>query len=221
MPNKSFSLWGFLRHVIGHELTRITVPIAMNEPITLLQRVAEQVQYCHLLEKADKESNPIDRLKFLSAFAITCLSSSYDRIRKPFNPLLSETYEMERNGVKIVCEQVSHHPPISAFYASSDTFTFSGTFALSAKFTGRFINVTNDGNLVVNLIHHHEVYAWNPHNTFVQVKNIIFGKVWLDYQGQLTVRNCMTNDTAKLNYIPTVPGTDNIHRVEGLVFDSR
>ena len=35
---------------------------------------------------------------------------------KPFNPLLGETYELFIPGkLKFIAEQVSHHPPISAY----------------------------------------------------------------------------------------------------------
>ena len=37
---------------------------------------------------------------------------------KPFNPLLGETYELTRNDFRIVCEQVGHHPPVSAWHAT-------------------------------------------------------------------------------------------------------
>jgi len=37
--------------------------------------------------------------------------------KKPFNPLLGETWQAEQanGGCRIFMEQISHHPPISAF----------------------------------------------------------------------------------------------------------
>ena len=36
--------------------------------------------------------------------------------RKPFNPLLGETYQASQpDGSTVQMEQISHHPPISAF----------------------------------------------------------------------------------------------------------
>jgi hypothetical protein len=48
------------------------------------------------------------------AFSIAGFESVIDRTTKPFNPLLGETWEYDNGEVKIITEQVSHHPPISA-----------------------------------------------------------------------------------------------------------
>ena len=34
--------------------------------------------------------------------------------KKPFNPLLGETYELKGPTFEFLAEQVSHHPPITA-----------------------------------------------------------------------------------------------------------
>lgn len=51
---------------------------------------------------------------------------------KPYNPVLGEqffaTYEHENSNTEVICEQVSHHPPISAFYVINEKagFAYSG-----------------------------------------------------------------------------------------------
>jgi hypothetical protein len=39
-------------------------------------------------------------------FAVSALASNWERLGKPFNPLLGETYELQRPEFRIVCEQV-------------------------------------------------------------------------------------------------------------------
>ena len=52
-PDKNnANLWSFLKQCIGKELTRISMPVQWNEPISLLQRVAEYMNYAYLLKKA-------------------------------------------------------------------------------------------------------------------------------------------------------------------------
>lgn len=46
------------------------------------------------------------------------------RTKKPFNPLLHETYELIHPKFKFIAEQVSHHPPISAAYCYNDHFEY-------------------------------------------------------------------------------------------------
>ena len=44
---------------------------------------------------------------WVSTFAVSALASNFERMGKPFNPLLGETYELKRPDFRIVCEQVS------------------------------------------------------------------------------------------------------------------
>jgi hypothetical protein len=44
---------------------------------------------------------------------------------KPFNPLLGETFEFVKPGkYKFFAEQVSHHPPITAYVCLGDNGSF-------------------------------------------------------------------------------------------------
>jgi len=43
---------------------------------------------------------------------------------KPFNPLLGETFEYEQDGFRLLLEQVSHHPPISALHCEHEKYVF-------------------------------------------------------------------------------------------------
>lgn len=40
--------------------------------------------------------------------------------KKPYNPILGEQFKCTLGDVKCVCEQVCHHPPISAFYLEDE-----------------------------------------------------------------------------------------------------
>ena len=58
----------------------------------------------------------LKRLAWIAVFTVTNYACVIGRFRKPFNPLLGETYELVTPEFKFMSEQVSHHPPISAFY---------------------------------------------------------------------------------------------------------
>jgi hypothetical protein len=51
--------------------------VSFNEPLTLLQRAAEEVEYYDLLAQAAAATDPIERLGFVAAFAV----SSYAHTR--------------------------------------------------------------------------------------------------------------------------------------------
>ena len=90
-PDKnSASLWTFLKQCIGKELTKITMPVQWNEPISLLQRVSEYMNYAYLLRKASVAKTSEARLELVATFAVSALASNFERMGKPFNPLLGK-----------------------------------------------------------------------------------------------------------------------------------
>ena len=94
-PDKNnANLWSVLKQCIGKELSKITMPVQWNEPISLLQRVSEYMNYAYLLKKAAKAKTSEDRLELVATFAVSALASNFERMGKPFNPLL---------GLLIIC----------------------------------------------------------------------------------------------------------------------
>jgi hypothetical protein len=54
---KTFSIWGLIRDNIGQDLTRVTLPIILNEPVTMLQKCAEGMENYALMDKAVNETD--------------------------------------------------------------------------------------------------------------------------------------------------------------------
>jgi hypothetical protein len=47
-------------------------------------------------------------------------------IRKPFNPVIGETFQAKLAGGSYNAEQISHHPPISAIFFEGDGYKIYG-----------------------------------------------------------------------------------------------
>jgi len=45
-------------------------------------------------------------------------------MKKPFNPILGETFQGHYSGDPFYCEQIFHHPPISALSCYGKDYTF-------------------------------------------------------------------------------------------------
>lgn len=56
------------------------MPVVFNEPLSMLQRVSEYLEYVDLLHKAAKEPDPIKRMEFVAAFAVSHLAANADRV---------------------------------------------------------------------------------------------------------------------------------------------
>lgn len=55
----------------------MALPVTFNEPLSLLQRAAEELEYFDLLDQASQNADPVDRMCYVAAFAV----SSYAHTR--------------------------------------------------------------------------------------------------------------------------------------------
>lgn len=217
---KDFSIWSILKQCIGKELSKITMPVVFNEPLSFLQRISEYLEYAKLLEQANLSDDPVERLQYVSAFAVSAISSNWERIGKPFNPLLGETYEFNRPdlGFKLVSEQVSHHPPISAFHAESPHFKIHGSINPKLKFWGKSVEANPKGLITLELLRHGEVYTWSNVNCCVH--NVIVGTIWIEHYGAMEITNHNTKHKAVLNFKQGGWFGKDLHKIEGFIYDT-
>ncbi|XP_065220938.1 oxysterol-binding protein-related protein 1 [Planococcus citri] len=193
------------------------MPIILNEPLSFLQRLVEYMEYVDLLEKASEESDPVGRMQYVAAFAVSAVSCNWQRIGKPFNPLLGETYELERDNFRVICEQVSHHPPISAFHAENEVFSFHGSIYPKPKLWGKNIEIQPEGIVTAELKKWDEAYTWS--NVTCSVHNVVVGKIWIEQSGTMEITNHKTGHRAVLNFKSSGWFSKDMNRVEGFVFD--
>ena len=73
-----------------------------------MQRLAEDLEYRDLLEAACQAPPGNDRMLHVVAFALSGYAGTLERVAKPFNPLLGETFEWRSAdaGCKFLAEQV-------------------------------------------------------------------------------------------------------------------
>lgn len=186
------SLIGFLRKNVGKDLSTISMPVSANEPMSLLQRAAEVLEYSNLLDQAAQSTDPVERLMYVTAFAVSSLSSNRVRersIRKPFNPMLGETYELVREdrGFRFIAEKVSHRPVQLAYQADSKEWSISQSPMPSQKFWGKSAEITTEGRVRIILHNTGDRYSWTPATSFL--RNIIAGEKYVEPVGELAVTN--------------------------------
>ena len=88
------SIASLFRKSIGKDSSSLSMPICLNEPVNLLQRMCQELEYSELLNIACHLTDSLHRMIFVAAFACSSYSYTlYRAERKPFNPLLGETFE--------------------------------------------------------------------------------------------------------------------------------
>ncbi|XP_062985090.1 oxysterol-binding protein-related protein 3 isoform X2 [Elgaria multicarinata webbii] len=221
-PNTSnISLWNILRNNIGKDLSKVAMPVELNEPLNTLQRLCEELEYSDLLDKAAHTPNLYERMVYVAAFAVSAYASSYYRAgSKPFNPVLGETYECVREdkGFQFFSEQVSHHPPISACHAESDNFVFWQDIRWKNKFWGKSMEIVPVGTTHVILPAFRDHYEWNKVTSCIH--NILSGQRWIEHYGEIIIKNLNDHSChCKLTFVKTKYWNHNIHEIEGSVLD--
>ncbi|XP_053122447.1 oxysterol-binding protein-related protein 3 isoform X2 [Hemicordylus capensis] len=221
-PNTSnISLWNILRNNIGKDLSKVAMPVELNEPLNTLQRLCEELEYSELLDKAAHTPNLFERMVYVAAFAVSAYASSYYRAgSKPFNPVLGETYECVREdkGFQYFSEQVSHHPPISACHAESDNFVFWQDIRWKNKFWGKSMEIVPVGTTHVVLPAYGDHYEWNKVTSCIH--NILSGQRWIEHYGEIIIKNLNDHTClCKLTFIKAKYWNHNVHEIEGSVLD--
>jgi len=141
VSGEDISLLSILRKNVGKDLSTVAMPVSLNEPINVLQRLCEELEYSELLDTAANLPDSLERMVYVAAFAVSGYASSQWRAgRKPFNPLHGETFEYicPEKGFKFISEKVSHYPPVMACHAeSTHNWSFSMDSRAKTKFWGK------------------------------------------------------------------------------------
>ena len=69
-PKQKLSLWKVIKDSIGKDLTKITIPVEFNEPLSMVQKTSEIMEYENLLVKANNENDSVLRYLYVIAFNI-------------------------------------------------------------------------------------------------------------------------------------------------------
>jgi hypothetical protein len=139
---------------------RVSLPVRVFEPRSTLDKIADPWRTAPFyLTKAANTTDPILRMKYVIAYAISGLYLSITQL-KPFNPLLGETMEAGfEDGTLIYAEHTSHHPPISSFiiYGKDDLYQLSGRYNYKVKFSANSLVATQAGPNNIRFKDGHEV----------------------------------------------------------------
>ncbi|XP_030214324.1 oxysterol-binding protein 2 isoform X2 [Gadus morhua] len=203
-PNYSLNLWSIMKNCIGKELSKIPMPVNFNEPLSMLQRLTEDLEYHELLDRAARCDSSLEQMCLVAAFSVSSYSTTVHRTAKPFNPLLGETYELDRSeehGYRSLCEQVSHHPPAAAHHVISQRgWTLWQEITIASKFRGKYLSIMPLGAIHLHFHSSGNHYVWRKVTSTVH--NIIVGKLWIDQSGDIEIVNHKTKEVCQLKFSP-------------------
>ena len=225
----SVSLWGILKNNIGKDLTKISFPVSLNEPTSMLQRMAEDMTYAYLLDTAVRQKESTLRIAFVAAFACSNYVTTLGRVAKPFNPMLGETFEfvnLDGSKYRYQSEQVSHHPPISACVAesleedgvtASSSWEYTGCVSAQSKFLGRSFEVRPTGWAHVKLKVDGVVEHYSFKKVTTSISGFVTGSPSIDHYGDMNIRCHTTGDECTMTFKPRGWRSSGAHELKGTV----
>uniref|UniRef100_A0A915Q0V3 Oxysterol-binding protein n=1 Tax=Setaria digitata TaxID=48799 RepID=A0A915Q0V3_9BILA len=188
----AISLWSLLKNAMGKELYKIPLPVNFNEPISFIQRMTECLEYSDLLDKAAKIVEPGAQMIYVSAFLISTLCNTPFRTCKPFNPLWCETFEFDRTadlGWRVIGEQVSHHPPISAIHAEGNGWILDEDMDVHSQFQATVMKIFAEGTASIFFPQTKSFYYWTMKDIKTLVKGFIVGPITVHNEGSCVIMN--------------------------------
>uniref|UniRef100_W8AWZ7 Oxysterol-binding protein n=3 Tax=Ceratitis capitata TaxID=7213 RepID=W8AWZ7_CERCA len=209
---------------IGMDLTKVVLPTFILERRSLLEMYADYFAHPDLFLRIAEMETPRERIVetcrwYLSAYHAGRKSAV---AKKPYNPILGEVFQCywdlpdetpdenvvndgpvpwcHRNQLTFLAEQVSHHPPISAFYAEhvNKKITFSAHVWTKSKFLGLSIGVHNIGEGIVTLVEHSEEYIVTFPNGYGRS---ILTVPWIELGGTVEIRCPQTGYHATIEFL--------------------
>ena len=171
----------------GRGIVGIPLPVRVFEPRSMIDRLTDwwSTGPIFLPVAARCSSDAVERLKYVMCFAVSGLYGSLHQ-RKPFNPILGETYQgIWPDGSSVLLEHTSHHPPISNFLIISKEFKLWGHWEFTAKVTdlGNGALGTQKGSVNVQFLDGTIIKYIQPS---VKLYGILFGKRMLHWIGGMT-----------------------------------
>ncbi|XP_062338708.1 oxysterol-binding protein-related protein 8 isoform X5 [Osmerus eperlanus] len=223
--NKSL-IWTLLKQVRpGMDLSKVVLPTFILEPRSFLDKLSDYYFHADFLSESAVEENAYNRMKKVVKWYISGFYKKPKGLKKPYNPIIGETFRCmwlhskTNSKTFYISEQVSHHPPVSAFYVSNrkDGFCLSGSILAKSKFYGNSLSAILDGEARLSFLNRGEDYVMNM--PYAHCKGILYGTMTLELAGQVTIACEKTGYSAQLEFKlkPFLGSSDSVNQISGKI----
>jgi len=222
--NKSI-VWFLMKQVRpGMDLSKVVLPTFILEPRSFLEKLTDYHYHNDLLSMAVKEESPYERMKTIVKWFLSGFYKKPKGLKKPYNPIIGETFRCyweNPNGSKTfyIAEQVSHHPPISAFYVANrrDGYIISSSILAKSKFYGNSTSAILDGTATLSFLPRGEDYTLTM--PYAHCKGILMGTLTMELGGKVKIECAKTGYSTELEFKlrPFLGGGEFTNAVSGKI----
>jgi hypothetical protein len=178
----------------GQELTKVSLPSVLCHPYSMLEVIAyRKIVTFHELFSAMDEPDALKRFLSMIAFYFTIpRTETYEK--KPYNPVVGENHfcwvknEGEDDYTEFMSEQVSHHPPVSAYYIQNKTrgFRMVGNLVFRVSFGSNYVSVNTSG--YEKIFFGNETYEISKCIPDMVIRNVVWGKKYIMWIGNMEIQ---------------------------------
>uniref|UniRef100_A0A8C6UMY6 Oxysterol-binding protein n=1 Tax=Neogobius melanostomus TaxID=47308 RepID=A0A8C6UMY6_9GOBI len=219
-------IWGLIKQLRpGMDLSKVVLPTFILEPRSFLDKLSDYYYHADLLSQAALEESAYDRIKQVLRWYLSGFYKKPKGLKKPYNPILGETFRccwlhpQTDSCTFYIAEQVSHHPPISAFHICNrkDGFSISGSILAKSKFYGNSLSAILDGKARLLFLSREEEYIITM--PYAHCKGILYGTMTLELGGKVTIECEKTKCFAELEFKlkPFLGGAGSVNQISGKI----
>ncbi|XP_076260251.1 oxysterol-binding protein-related protein 9 isoform X2 [Rhynchophorus ferrugineus] len=228
---------------IGMDLTKVVLPTFILERRSLLEMYADYFAHPDLFISIADQKDPRDRMVRVVKWYLSSYHAGRKSAvaKKPYNPILGEVFKCHwdvpvnsnnpsdeivsdgpiewctKDQLSFVAEQVSHHPPISAFYAEhfNKRISFNAYVYTKSKFLGLSVCVYNIGQGIVSVLDYNEEYEVTFPNGYGRS---ILTTPWIELGGTVTINCPQTGYHCDIEFLTKPFYGNKKHRVNAEVY---
>ncbi|KAF9651982.1 Oxysterol-binding protein [Thelephora ganbajun] len=192
---------------VGMDLSRVTFPTFVLEPRSMLERITDFMAHPDLIFGAEKVNDPEERFIRVLQYYLAGWHIKPKGVKKPYNPVLGEFFRCKYqypDGTQgfYIAEQVSHHPPISAFFYISpmNKLCIVGELRPKSRFLGNSVSTVMEGENRVYLLGRPDDGPYVISMPNMYARGILFGKMVIELGDTCTARCDKLGMTAEIEF---------------------
>lgn len=181
---------------VGMDLSRVTFPTFVLEPRSMLERITDFMSHPDLIFGVEQYNDPEERFTRVLQYYLAGWHIKPKGVKKPYNPVLGELFRCRYDypdGSQgfYIAEQVSHHPPVSAFFyiSPANRVSILGELRPKSKFLGNSVSTTMEGENRVTLLGVPEDGEYIITMPNMYARGILFGKMVLELGDTCIAKN--------------------------------
>ncbi|XP_055375628.1 oxysterol-binding protein-related protein 8 isoform X4 [Condylostylus longicornis] len=218
-------IWFLVKQVRpGMDLSKVVLPTFILEPRSFLDKLSDSYYHADILSRAVLEDDPFTRMKTVVQWYLSGFYKKPKGLKKPYNPILGETFRCfweHPNGSRTfyIAEQVSHHPPVSAFYVTNrqDGFSISCSILAKSKFYGNSTSAILEGLATLTLLPRGESYTLTV--PYAHCKGILMGTLSMELGGKINIdcENTGYKTEIEFKLKPLIGGSEYTNYISGKI----